>query len=106
MLARIQERRFELLFIIIATVVIGKISIRNLLVTGQELGQQVQAREMKIQRLIAEDIMLSAQIGALETEIDRLQRDSEETSLVARTLLGMVSSDEVIYQLNNQRVEE
>jgi cell division protein FtsB len=74
MLARIQERRFELLFIIIATVVIGKISIRNLLVTGQELGQQVQAREMKIQRLKAEDIMLSAQIGALEAEIDRLIR--------------------------------
>ena len=106
MLSRIQERRFELLFLLIAAVFIGKISIRNLLVTAEDLGQQVQAREMKIQRLKVEDIMLSAQISALEAEIEALQRDSEETSLVARTLLGMVSSDEVIYQLNHQRVEE
>lgn len=122
MLEKIIERRYELTFMLVSSLVLGTISIRNLMVagydswlpkgmrnlfvSGESLNTLSQSRELKIQRLRATDIMLSAQIGALEAEIDVLKRDTEETSLVARTLLGMVSSDEVIYQLNHQRVEE
>lgn len=106
MLQRMKERRAELIFMAICSLVLSLISIHGLFFEGKRLGKLAHERSDEVQRLKALDIMLSAEIGALQAEIKALKTDSEETSLVARTLLGMVASDEVIYQLNHHILEE
>ena len=47
-------------------------------------------------------LSLSTEIYMLEKEIYALENDSEESSLAARTLLGMVHATELVYQLNHR----
>ena len=106
MLRKVQERRSELFFMAASFILLGSVSVQGLFFEGERLGKLAQERAAEVERLKALDIMLSAEIGALQAEINALKTDSEETSLVARTLLGMVANDEVIYQLNQHIIEE
>ena len=106
MLRKVQERRSELFFMAACFILLGSVSVQGLFFEGERLGKLAQERAAEVERLKALDIMLSAEIGALQAEINALKTDSEETSLVARTLLGMVANDEVIYQLNQHIIEE
>ena len=106
MLQKLHERYRELLCVGLIVVTLGSMSLYALLVEGKHLERLAVEREVEIERLRNIDVMYSSEIGALQAEIDHLKTDSEETSLVARTLLGMVAKDEVIYQLNNQEIEE
>ena len=68
-------------------------------VAGPKLAQEWEHMNKKLKYLQKEDIQLSAQIHMLKVEIDSLNNESEESSLAARTLLGMVRPSELIYQL-------
>jgi cell division protein FtsB len=68
-------------------------------VAGPKLAQKWEQMNRKLEYLQQKDIQLSAQIHMLKTEINALNHESEESSLAARTLLGMVRPSELIYQL-------
>ena len=73
-------------------------------VAGPKLAQEWERMNQKLEVLQREDIQLSAQIHMLQVEIDALKVESEESSLAARTLLGMVRPSELIYQLTSPTV--
>ena len=68
---------------------------------GPALALEISAREalMAQKRLEVRD--LNHRLYVLEAEILALEVDSEESSLMARTLLGMVLPSEYIYQLSS-----
>lgn len=68
---------------------------------GPALAREILAREalMAQKRLEVRD--LKHRLYVLEAEILALEVDSEESSLMARTLLGMVLPSEFIYQLGS-----
>ena len=68
-------------------------------ISAPKLAQEWEQMNKKLKYLQKEDIQLSAQIHMLKVEIQALNHESEESSLAARTLLGMVRPSELIYQL-------
>ena len=106
MLTRFQEYPRETLTVLSFTLILGYLSVKAYFFDRVRLRELAEQRAEEVRRLQDDDIRLSAEIRALQAEIDALKTDSEETSLVARTTLGMVSSDEVVYQLNNRRYED
>ena len=69
-------------------------------VAAPKLSREWERMNQKLEVLQKEDTQISAQIHMLQVEIDALKVESEESSLAARTLLGMVRPSELIYQLN------
>ena len=59
-------------------------------------------RNQEYTQLREELSSVSTQIHMLKVEIHALKNDSEESSLAARTLLGMVHANELVYQLNHR----
>ena len=106
MLTRFQEYPRETLTVLSFSLILGYLSANAYFFDRVRLRELAEKRAEEVRRLQDDDIKLSAEIRALQAEIDALKTDSEETSLVARTTLGMVSSDEVVYQLNNRRYNE
>ena len=106
MLTRFQEHPRETLTVLSFTLILGYLSVKSYCFDRVRLRALAEQRAEEVRRLQEDDIRLSAEIRALQAEIDALKTDSEETSLVPRTTLGMVSGDEVIYQLNNRRYTE
>ena len=104
MLQAMRERYREVSFVVFITLTLGLFSLHAIFIKGDKLHTLVQERNFEIERLQSYDVMLSAEISALRAEISELKTDSEETSLIARTLLGMVDRDEVIYQLNQDHL--
>ena len=106
MLQTFKERYRETAFTTLISLCLILFSMHAIFVKGDELTRLAQDREAELTRLRDYDVMLSAEIGALRSEIKKLKTDSEETSLVARTLLGMVDSDEGIYQLKRDLLRD
>ena len=101
MLNRLRERPRETITVLAFTVILGGLSVKAYYFDRVRLRALAEQRAEQVNRLQERDIRVAAEVRALQAEIDALKTDSEETSLVARTSLGMVLSDEVIYQLNN-----
>ena len=106
MIHTLKHRYRELCFTLLISLPLVLFSLHAVFVKGDELARLAKDREVELERLRDYDVMLSAEIGALRAEIEKLKTDSEETSLIARTLLGMVDSDEVIYQLKRDRLRD
>ena len=56
-------------------------------------------------RVEARNSQLEAQIADLKAEIQRLRANDAESLFHARTQLGMVKGDEVVYQLENDAAD-
>lgn len=106
MLRRVMERKQESLVVLGFLLVLGLLSVHAYFFEGKRLSKLVAERAEEVRLLQESDIRITAEIGALRAEIESLKSDTEDTSLVARTMFGMVSSDEVIYQLNSAQYEE
>lgn len=106
MILMLKARYREVTFVTLFSLTLTLFSLHAIFYKGAELSRLAQDREAELERLRDYDVMLSAEIGALRAEIEKLKTDSEETSLVARTLLGMVDSDEVIYQIKRDRLRD
>ena len=68
---------------------------------GPALSRLVEERERLLASRRLEVRDLGNRLYVLEAEIQSLEVDSEESSLMARTLLGMVLPSEFIYQLGS-----
>ena len=73
---------------------------------GEMLDEEYEMHAQQYKQLQAESLSLSTEIYMLNVEIESLKKDSEESSLAARTLLGMVRPSEFVYQLNTIRSSE
>lgn len=97
------ETRYKERLIVIAFVfVLGSLSVKSYFWDLDRLHKTAEARAREVERLQAKDIKQSALILALQAEIKALKSDSEQTSVLARTTLGVVTSDEIVYQLHSQ----
>ncbi len=68
---------------------------------GPALSLLIEERERLLANKRLEVRDLGYRLYVLEAEIQSLEVDSEESSLMARTLLGMVLPSEFIYQLGS-----
>jgi cell division protein FtsB len=75
-------------------------------IEGKRLNRELESRQIQLQNLEEENLDLITEIFMLKVEIEALKSDSEESSLAARTLLGMVQSMESVYQLNATQVSD
>ena len=101
-----ENRRREKITVALFVLVLGSLSVKAYMFDLGRLSLIAEERAHEVKRLQADDIRLSAMLTALRTEIKALQTDSEQTSVLARTTLGMVISDEVVYQLSGQQTHE
>lgn len=106
MLQQYKERQREFIVLLAFVLGLGGLSIYAHFIEGARLSELAQERAVEIELLRERDIRLSAVSEALKAELEQLKIDSEETSLVARTMFGMISADEVIYQLNADQYQE
>jgi len=69
-------------------------------VEGPALSRLIAERERLLEQRRQEVRELEHRVHVIEAEIQALEVDSEESSLMARTLLGMVLPSELLYQLS------
>ena len=95
-------RHRERITVALFVLVLGSLSVKSYFWDLDRLRKTAEARAREVERLQAKDIKQSALILALQAEIKALKSDSEQTSVLARTTLGVVTSDEIVYQLHSQ----
>ena len=74
-----------------------------LFVESDVLTLKAKQRRAEIARVVRDSERLESEVYMISREIKQLKRDSEMSSLLARTILGVVLPSETIYQLSSER---
>jgi cell division protein FtsB len=73
---------------------------------SERLSREAQERRQEIEQMRAKTLHVKNQTYMLERELELLSVDSELSSFVARTILGVVRPTEMVYQLNAPSLDE
>ena len=93
---------FKVSCLVITALLVSTFAHYTVMVKSEQLNTEYQIRHQEYLELREKLLSLSTEIHMLEVEIYALQNDNEESSLAARTLLGMVHAAELVYQLNHR----
>jgi cell division protein FtsB len=93
---------FKVSCLVISILLVFTFTHYTLMVKSEQLNTEYRIRHQEYLELREQLLSLSTEIHMLEVEIYALQNDNEESSLAARTLLGMVHAAELVYQLNHR----
>ena len=74
-----------------------------LFVESDLLTLKAEQRRAEIARVVRQSEHLESEVYMISREIEQLKRDSELSSLIARTILGVVLPSETIYQLSSDQ---
>jgi cell division protein FtsB len=74
-----------------------------LFVENDVLTLKAEQRRAEIDRVVRNSERLESEVYMISREIEQLKRDSELSSLIARTILGVVLPSETIYQLSSNQ---
>ena len=95
--------QFALLFLTLGTLSFAYYAVFD---QSERLTREAQERRREIELIRAKTLHLKNQIYMLERELEQLSVDSELSSFVARTILGVVRPREMVYQLNAPGLDE